>query len=182
MLETQLLPSWSCLLSYKDVSLSNPVKLHRACICCSKTCQGSLCTVSVSGHAVCAEMGLSLCTSGNVAPRRVVCVGFCIGGSIATLTAPWVAVQWPTADVRCISFGSSAVGNAAFTTAFKYVSCYFALLLIMESCHCPAACPILAQCSDEHATWAYSVGERDALPHTDAFGGGTGCTAVYGSF
>ncbi len=59
-----------------------------------------------------------VCT-GNVAPRRIVCVGFCVGGSVATLTATWSAVQWPTADVRCISRGASAVGNAAFGVAFK---------------------------------------------------------------
>lgn len=64
--------------------------------------------------------GLLECNgAGNVAPRRIVCVGFCVGGSVATLAATWAAVQWPTADVRCISFGSSAVGNAAFGAAFK---------------------------------------------------------------
>lgn len=57
--------------------------------------------------------------AGHVAPRRIVCVGFCVGGSVATLAATWAAIQWPTADVRCISFGASAVGNAAFAAAFK---------------------------------------------------------------
>lgn len=59
--------------------------------------------------------------TGHVAPRRIVCVGFCVGGSVATLSATWAAIQWPTADVRCISFGASAVGNAAFAAAFKWL-------------------------------------------------------------
>lgn len=50
------------------------------------------------------------------------CVGFCAAGSVTTLAAAWVAVQWPTADVRCISFGAPAVGNAEFTASFKYAS------------------------------------------------------------
>ncbi|KAL0031927.1 hypothetical protein WJX79_006284 [Trebouxia sp. C0005] len=59
--------------------------------------------------------------TGHVAPRRIVCVGFCVGGTVATLSATWAAIQWPTADVRCISFGASAVGNAAFAGAFKWL-------------------------------------------------------------
>lgn len=56
---------------------------------------------------------------GDVNPRRVVCVGFCAAGSVTTLTAAWAAVQWPAADVRCISFGAPAVGNTAFAASFK---------------------------------------------------------------
>ncbi len=57
--------------------------------------------------------------AGDVNPRRIVCVGFCAAGSVTTLTAAWAAVQWPAADVRCISFGAPAVGNTAFTASFK---------------------------------------------------------------
>ena len=56
---------------------------------------------------------------GDISPRRIVCVGFCAAGSVTTLTAAWAAVQWPAADVRCISFGAPAVGNTAFTASFK---------------------------------------------------------------
>lgn len=57
--------------------------------------------------------------AGHSPPRRVSVVGFSAGGSVATLTATWAAVQWPTADVRCISFGAPAVGNASFVAAFR---------------------------------------------------------------
>ncbi|KAA6428011.1 MAG: alpha beta-hydrolase [Trebouxia sp. A1-2] len=60
-------------------------------------------------------------TIGDVNPRRVVCVGFCAAGSVTTLTAAWAAVQWPAADVRCISFGAPAVGNTAFAASFKWL-------------------------------------------------------------
>lgn len=58
--------------------------------------------------------------SDGAAPRRVVSVGYCIGGGVSTLAAAWAGVQWPTADVRCITFGAPAVGNAAFVAAFRY--------------------------------------------------------------
>ena len=64
------------------------------------------------------EIALGVCAGGQN-PRRIVCVGFCAAGSVATLAAAWAAVQWPTADVRCISFGAPAVGNTHFTAAFK---------------------------------------------------------------
>ena len=57
--------------------------------------------------------------AGGASPRRISCVAFCGAGSVITLAAAWAAVQWPTADVRCISFGAPAVGNADFAAAFK---------------------------------------------------------------
>lgn len=48
---------------------------------------------------------ISVSTGGH-APRRVVCTGYCVGGSIAGVAAPWAAMTWPDADVRCITFGS----------------------------------------------------------------------------
>lgn len=59
------------------------------------------------------------CNAGDVAPRRIISVGFCGAGSVSTLAAAWLAMQWPTADVRCISFGAPALGNTAFAAAFK---------------------------------------------------------------
>ena len=61
--------------------------------------------------------------AGGTPPRRISTIGFCIGGSVATLAATWAAVQWPTADVRCISFGAPAVGNASFVAAFRSDFC-----------------------------------------------------------
>lgn len=58
-------------------------------------------------------------TAGDVSPRRITSVGFCGAGTVSTLAASWLAVQWPTADVRCISFGAPALGNVEFAAAFK---------------------------------------------------------------
>ncbi|CAL8471766.1 g11308 [Coccomyxa elongata] len=59
--------------------------------------------------------------SGSNAPRRVVCTGYCVGGSIAGVAAPWAAMTWPDADVRCITFGSLPVGNAQFLRVFSWL-------------------------------------------------------------
>ena len=45
--------------------------------------------------------------------------GFCVGGSLATIAACWAALQSPTSDVRCITFGAPHSGNAAFVEAFR---------------------------------------------------------------
>ncbi len=54
-------------------------------------------------------------------PRRVLCTGFCMGGALATLSVPWIALRFPTADVRCITFGAPRVGNDAFVTVFDWL-------------------------------------------------------------
>ena len=57
--------------------------------------------------------------AGGRTPRRVLLTGFCMGGSLATIAACWAALQSPTSDVRCITFGAPNVGNAAFVDAFR---------------------------------------------------------------
>lgn len=64
---------------------------------------------------------MSLSFAGGVTPRRITCVGYCLGGAVANLTALFAALQYPTADVRCITFGGQYTGNAAFAEAFGYV-------------------------------------------------------------
>ncbi|KAL3130729.1 hypothetical protein ABBQ38_000076 [Trebouxia sp. C0009 RCD-2024] len=59
--------------------------------------------------------------TGGVTPRRITSVGYCTGGSVASLAAVFAALQCPTADVRCITFGSQLVGNAAFGNAFRWL-------------------------------------------------------------
>ncbi|KAL0043790.1 hypothetical protein WJX82_000576 [Trebouxia sp. C0006] len=59
--------------------------------------------------------------TGGVTPRRITSVGYCVGGSIASVAAVFAALQCPTADVRCITFGSQLVGNAAFAEAFRWL-------------------------------------------------------------
>jgi dienelactone hydrolase len=75
--------------------------------------------------------------AGGSTPRRIVLTGFCVGGSLATIAACWAALQSPTSDVRCITFGAPCVGNAAFVEAYRYVNpartanrknCFFVLL------------------------------------------------------
>ena len=44
--------------------------------------------------------------AGGEAPRRVLCCGYCSGGALAAIAAPWAALAYPGADVRCISFGA----------------------------------------------------------------------------
>ncbi|BDA46012.1 probable lipase at C-terminar half [Coccomyxa sp. Obi] len=59
--------------------------------------------------------------TGGRTPRRILLTGFCVGGSLATIAACWAALQSPTSDVRCITFGSPNVGNAAFAEVFRWV-------------------------------------------------------------
>ncbi|KAL0041862.1 hypothetical protein WJX79_007144 [Trebouxia sp. C0005] len=56
--------------------------------------------------------------SGGRVPTRVLCCGHSLGGALATLGATWAALQYPQADIRCITFGSPRVGNKAFKRAF----------------------------------------------------------------
>lgn len=58
-------------------------------------------------------------SAGDVPPRRIISVGFCGAGAVSTLAASWLAVKWPTADVRCVSVGASALGSVEFASAFK---------------------------------------------------------------
>ena len=61
----------------------------------------------------------SVSLAGGLTPRRILCTGYCGGGAMATVAAVWMALQCPTADVRCVTFGSPRVGNAAFCEAFR---------------------------------------------------------------
>jgi predicted lipase len=54
-------------------------------------------------------------------PRRITCVGYALGGGLATLAAAWAALSIPTADIRCITFGSPRVGNSDFAEMFVNV-------------------------------------------------------------
>lgn len=38
---------------------------------------------------------------------------------VATIGALWAAVHYPTADVRCITFGAQKVGNLAFVQTYR---------------------------------------------------------------
>ena len=51
-------------------------------------------------------------------PRRITCCGYSIGGGLCTIGAYWAAIKFPTADVRCVTFGSPRVGSKQFAFAF----------------------------------------------------------------
>jgi hypothetical protein len=71
--------------------------------------------------------------TGHTPPRRVLLTGWCMGGSLATIAAPWAALQCPTADVRCITFGAPLSGNAAFVEVFRCaMDLGFHLLRVLE--------------------------------------------------
>ena len=52
-------------------------------------------------------------------PRRITCTGFALGGALATIAACWAGATFPTADIRCYTFGSPRVGNRPFRNAYE---------------------------------------------------------------
>ncbi|KAL3150417.1 hypothetical protein ABBQ32_000254 [Trebouxia sp. C0010 RCD-2024] len=57
--------------------------------------------------------------NGGAEPAHIFVTGHSLGAAVATLIGPWAALQWPAADVRVSTFGSPAVGNEAFTQAYR---------------------------------------------------------------
>lgn len=49
--------------------------------------------------------------AGGQAPARVVATGFADGGALARVAAAFAAGSWPSAHVRCISFGAQRIGD-----------------------------------------------------------------------
>lgn len=49
--------------------------------------------------------------SGGQPPARVVATGFADGGALARVAAAFAAGSWPSAHVRCISFGAQRTGD-----------------------------------------------------------------------
>ena len=52
--------------------------------------------------------------------------GHSLGAGVASLAAPWAALQWPGADIRCVTFGNPKPGNQAYSD----VSCHLPSLLL----------------------------------------------------
>ena len=59
--------------------------------------------------------------SGGKTPLRVVCCGHSLGGALATIAAFWAGLTYPSADIRCITFGSPLVGNEDFVLDWRQV-------------------------------------------------------------
>ncbi len=41
--------------------------------------------------------------------------GHSLGAGVASLAAPWAALQWPGADIRCVTIGNPKPGNQAYS-------------------------------------------------------------------
>lgn len=61
----------------------------------------------------------------------MVLTGFGYGGALSTVLAPWVALQFPTADVRCVTFGAPRVGNGAFASVL-WITCAYSYRVVVE--------------------------------------------------
>lgn len=66
-------------------------------------------------------------TTGDERPLRVLCCGYSLGGSLATLAAVWSALQMPMADIRCVTLQAPKCVDMVI------------VLLLMTWCHRPAA-------------------------------------------
>nr|QOL01215.1 putative extracellular protein TR9_023 [Trebouxia lynnae] len=53
--------------------------------------------------------------SGGVPPSLVIVTGHSLGAGVASLAAPWAALQWPGADIRCVTIGNPKPGNQAYS-------------------------------------------------------------------
>eukprot|EP00884_Botryococcus_braunii_P022617 jgi/Botrbrau1/9039/Bobra.0376s0016.1 len=60
---------------------------------------------------------------GGKIPRRVICTGADVGGSVAAVAAVLLAVQYPSAEVRCVTLNAPVItyGNAALATLYRYM-------------------------------------------------------------
>ncbi|GAB4815218.1 hypothetical protein N2152v2_002264 [Parachlorella kessleri] len=56
--------------------------------------------------------------------RRVVCTGYRAGGALAAAAAPWAALAFPKADVRCITYEAPRVGTEEFERVFYWLVSY----------------------------------------------------------
>eukprot|EP00884_Botryococcus_braunii_P002365 jgi/Botrbrau1/12129/Bobra.0186s0046.1 len=58
---------------------------------------------------------------GGTSPRRVVCTGLNSGGALAVVASVVMAVEFPGADVRCVTLNSPIIsyGNAAFAWIYR---------------------------------------------------------------
>jgi hypothetical protein len=64
------------------------------------------------------ETAISRLVPTGKTPLKILCTGFCMGGGLAILAAPWAALKWPNSDVSCITFGAPVIGNPGFNKSF----------------------------------------------------------------
>lgn len=49
--------------------------------------------------------------------------GHSLGAGVASLAATWVALQWPAADIRCVTFGNPKPGNQVYSEVSYLCEC-----------------------------------------------------------
>ncbi|KAH7201301.1 Alpha/Beta hydrolase protein [Fusarium oxysporum] len=59
-------------------------------------------------------------------PQKIEVCGHGFGGAVATLCALWCSLQWPAANVTCVTLGSPRVGDEIFAKIFedRRIYCY----------------------------------------------------------
>jgi hypothetical protein len=64
--------------------------------------------------------------SGHNPPTNIEVCGHSLGAALATLCALWCRLQWPDANITCVTLGSPRVGNEAFCKRFlgSNILCY----------------------------------------------------------
>ncbi len=55
--------------------------------------------------------------------------GHSLGAGVASLAAPWAALQWPGADIRCVTFGNPKPGNQAYSDVSSHLPSPLLLLV-----------------------------------------------------
>ena len=89
---------------------------------------------------------------------QVTAAGHSLGAGVASLAASWAALQWPAADVRCVTFGNPKPGNAAYArvcpTPFSVKLLFCVISCSDVACLTEGRCPICCKLVTLVATFA----------------------------
>ncbi|KAK9814603.1 hypothetical protein WJX72_008506 [[Myrmecia] bisecta] len=91
--------------------------------------------------------------SGGATPAHILITGHSLGGGLATLAAMWATIQWPEADVTCVTFGSPQTGNTDWARAYRtYVGRQYRFVYKKDVV--PALPPVDSYSHVDNGTWA----------------------------